>query len=78
MSKDKAMIQIIKLKQRDRLGNELFVGDDIKIFSRKYKDKFVVRKIVQQGLAVGIISAQGEFRSMYYFPSRIIEKVVSK
>ena len=71
------MIKIIKIKQKDRKGNELYIGDKIKIYSRRHKEKYVVREIVQQGNAVGIISLQGMFCSMYYFPSRIIEKVVS-
>lgn len=71
------MIRITKIKQKDRKGNELYIGDKIKIYSRRHKEKYVVREIVQQGNAVGIISLQGMFCSMYYFPRGIIEKVVS-
>lgn len=72
------MIRITKIKQKDRKGNELYIGDKIKIYSRRHKEKYVIREIVQQGNAVGIMSLQGMFCSMYYFPSRIIEKVVSR
>lgn len=71
------MIRITKIKQKDRKGNELYVGDKIKIYSRRHKEEYVIREIVQQGNAIGIMSLQGMFCIMYYFPSRIIEKVVS-
>lgn len=70
-------IGVTKIKQKDRKGNELYIGDKIRIYSRRHKEKYVIREIVQQGNAIGIINPQGMFCSMYYFQSRIIEKVVN-
>ena len=63
------------LKLKDRNGEQLQVGDKIKIFSRRDKTKFGVREIVNEGGKIGIISHNEEFSPMYFYPSSIIEKL---
>ena len=38
----------MKIKWKDRNGEQLKIGDTIKIYSRRNKEKFVTREIIQK------------------------------
>ena len=65
----------MKIKWKDRNGDQLKIGDKIKIYSRRNKDKFVIREIIKKENSVGIKDYQGNFTRSSLYPSNIVEKI---